>query len=299
LAAPLEQVRLWHDRGATCSSRIHDPSASVLIYGGVWYHQGAGGGTSVAVLSREIGAAIERLRAAFEPEEIILFGSRAYGQPRPDSDVDLLVVLRSAAEPLAARERRAREALGTDGWQLVHGHVWAFTPREMLRQLRRGDTAVRDALAKGEPLFPESRRSRYADMAREWSATGAKEDMLEKARDDMILADKALSPPVVPWGAAFHAQQAAEKALKALIYHLNGEPERTHRLSDLALRASELDARHGHALFLKYQARLADLEKHAVQPRYVNAPPVSEADALAAVETARRILEDIAALVGA
>ena len=35
----------------------------------------------------------ERIARQFQPERIILFGSYAYGQPRPDSDVDLLVVL--------------------------------------------------------------------------------------------------------------------------------------------------------------------------------------------------------------
>ena len=29
----------------------------------------------------------------FDPEEIILFGSHAYGRPQPSSDVDLLVVM--------------------------------------------------------------------------------------------------------------------------------------------------------------------------------------------------------------
>ena len=35
----------------------------------------------------------ERIAREFQPERIILFGSYAYGKPRPDSDVDLLVVL--------------------------------------------------------------------------------------------------------------------------------------------------------------------------------------------------------------
>ncbi len=34
-----------------------------------------------------------RIAKEFQPERIILFGSYAYGKPRPDSDVDLLVVL--------------------------------------------------------------------------------------------------------------------------------------------------------------------------------------------------------------
>ncbi len=35
-----------------------------------------------------------RIAEQFDPEQIILFGSRARGRPRRDSDVDLLVVMR-------------------------------------------------------------------------------------------------------------------------------------------------------------------------------------------------------------
>lgn len=251
----------------------------------------------MAVLTREMVAAVDRLVAAFRPEEVVLFGSRAYGTACEDSDMDLLLVLRPTDEPQDARRRRAMEALGADGWRRVDGHVWAYTPEELVGELRRGSVVIRDALARGERLFPPGGRSRYAHLAGEWSATGAKETLLQKAREDLILAKKALVAPAVPWGAAFHAQQAAEKALKAFIYHLGGEPERTHSLSELALRASELDPVRGRALFLKYQARLAELERHAVQARYVDVPPVGEAEAREAVDLARAIVADVTAVV--
>lgn len=37
----------------------------------------------------------------FQPQRIILFGSYAYGQPRPESDVDLLVTMDTPFEWLA------------------------------------------------------------------------------------------------------------------------------------------------------------------------------------------------------
>ena len=253
----------------------------------------------MAVRTPEMEAAVIRLHAALDPEEIILFGSHAYGTPRPDSDIDLLVVLRTPAEPLAARERLAREAVGPAGWRRVDGHVWAYTPEELRQQLHRGSTAVRDALAKGTRLFPAQGRSRYANLFEEWSATGAEESLLQKAREDLITAERMLQPPLVPWVVAFHAEQAAEKALKALVYHLGAEPDRTHSLSDLAAKAAELDPTRGRRILLKYQPRLAELQRHAVQPRYTDVPPVSEAEAHTAVATARDVLADIMTIADA
>jgi hypothetical protein len=93
----------------------------------------------------------------------------------------------------------------------VDGHVWALTPNEMREALRRGDTAVRDALAKGERLFPEGGRSRYADLAGEWPATGAKKTLLEKAPDDLEAAELILSAATGRrqgwWTVAFHADR--------------------------------------------------------------------------------------------
>jgi uncharacterized protein len=42
-------------------------------------------------------AIIDRLVRELRPEKIVLFGSYAYGTPTPDSDVDLLVILETAA----------------------------------------------------------------------------------------------------------------------------------------------------------------------------------------------------------
>jgi uncharacterized protein len=40
-----------------------------------------------------IGRMVKRIVKEFDPEQIILFGSRARGDAGPDSDVDLLVVM--------------------------------------------------------------------------------------------------------------------------------------------------------------------------------------------------------------
>ncbi len=55
---------------------------------------------------------VRRLVEEFNPEEIILFGSRAWGQPRTDSDYDLFVVVAESEEDPLGRAVRAHHCLG-------------------------------------------------------------------------------------------------------------------------------------------------------------------------------------------
>jgi len=58
---------------------------------------------------------VRRLVAAYEPERIYLFGSRARGEPDLDSDYDLMVVVPSQAPAERRRSRTAYEALRGTG----------------------------------------------------------------------------------------------------------------------------------------------------------------------------------------
>ena len=49
-----------------------------------------------------------RLVQAFQPEEIILFGSHAWGTPTEGSDIDLYVIVNESNERPLQRARRAR-----------------------------------------------------------------------------------------------------------------------------------------------------------------------------------------------
>jgi predicted nucleotidyltransferase len=57
---------------------------------------------------------VRRIAEGFAPEKIILFGSRAGENPSPDSDVDLLVIVKEAKDPRTLRlaMRRAVNGLG-------------------------------------------------------------------------------------------------------------------------------------------------------------------------------------------
>jgi uncharacterized protein len=73
-------------------------------------------GTVVAVVSEElIKTAGERLiEAASTPSKVVLFGSHAQGEARPDSDLDLLVIQRHVDDRNAefVRLRRSLRGLG-------------------------------------------------------------------------------------------------------------------------------------------------------------------------------------------
>lgn len=49
----------------------------------------------------KIKDAADRIVSVFHPSRIILFGSYAYGQPKPDSDVDLLVEMETELSNVA------------------------------------------------------------------------------------------------------------------------------------------------------------------------------------------------------
>ncbi|NTU61937.1 MAG: nucleotidyltransferase domain-containing protein [Chloroflexi bacterium] len=52
-----------------------------------------------------------QLVAEFQPEQIVLFGSQAWGKPTAGSDVDLLVIVTDSAEKPIQRAQRAYRRL--------------------------------------------------------------------------------------------------------------------------------------------------------------------------------------------
>jgi predicted nucleotidyltransferase len=65
---------------------------------------------------------VRRLIAEFDPEQIILFGSRAWGKPREDSDVDLLVIVGDTQEreiDMAVRAHRCLQGISVSKDLLV------------------------------------------------------------------------------------------------------------------------------------------------------------------------------------
>lgn len=121
---------------------------------------------------------------------------------------------------------------------------------------------------------------------------------LSKARTDLTLASVILErgPDMDPWVCCFHAQQAAEKALKAVLVAQGVEPPFIHNLVALqALMPRDLEL--GTPV-----AALADLSASARGTRYATDAYGSEDptwdEAERAVATASRVLAAVRTYLG-
>jgi predicted nucleotidyltransferase len=103
----------------------------------------------------------ERLVAELHPEAVFLFGSRAWGTPRDDSDVDLLIILDGDAERLAAYELRARRCLRGLG---VAKDILVRT-RDQIERYRHVPASLEaQILSHGRLLYADSPRGTGAEL---------------------------------------------------------------------------------------------------------------------------------------
>ncbi len=98
---------------------------------------------------REIEALVRRIAEKFDPEQIILFGSYAYGKPHRYSDVDLLVVMETKERPLAKQVEIAR-ALSPHPFGL---DILVYRPREIESRVTMGDYFLREIVTRGKILY--------------------------------------------------------------------------------------------------------------------------------------------------
>ena len=94
----------------------------------------------------------QRLVREFAPEQVILFGSHAWGEPNADSGVDLFVVVKESDETPIQRGLRARGVLTGVG---VSKDILVETRAELERR--------RTVIASWENLILKSGRRLYQD----------------------------------------------------------------------------------------------------------------------------------------
>lgn len=93
---------------------------------------------------------VHRIVQAVHPEQILLFGSQAWGQPNEESDIDLLVVIGASSDP---GYRRAREVYRSLRGIRLPIEVVVRTRDEMIHAARVPTSLERQALDQGRLLY--------------------------------------------------------------------------------------------------------------------------------------------------
>ena len=90
----------------------------------------------------------DQIAREYQPERIILFGSFAYGDPHPHSDVDLLVSMPfkgNALNKAAGMIRNLKPPFAVD--------LMLHRPEQIKQRIEWGDPLLREAVERGRVLY--------------------------------------------------------------------------------------------------------------------------------------------------
>lgn len=100
---------------------------------------------------KAIDEVVRQIAEKFHPQQIILFGSYARGNPRPESDVDLLVIMDTPMKEVEQAIQICQQIPYKFGLDLI-----VRTPKRLAERLKMGDWFLRDIVEEGKVVY-ESR----------------------------------------------------------------------------------------------------------------------------------------------
>lgn len=103
------------------------------------------------VTLKNIQEVVRQIVERFHPQKVILIGSYAYGQPTPDSDVDLLVVMETGENPLHTAAHIAASLA-----HCLPMDILVFQPADWEEYLREGAIFATHVATKGLVLYEAS-----------------------------------------------------------------------------------------------------------------------------------------------
>ena len=178
-------------------------------------------------------AVARAVEATVHPDRVILFGSRARGDFRPDSDIDLLIVTgpgpvnrQAYQRTSAAAHRTVEEVYGEPmGVDLVHLSADTFHDGRRARNHVAGQ-AVRDGFdANGDKVsYDNPTPTNWPDIRQR--IANAERNLADM---EVLVEDPRSSQEII----GFTAQQAIENALKGWISALDADYRNIHDLADL------------------------------------------------------------------
>lgn len=208
-----------------------------------------------------------RIRETIAPEKTVLFGSRARGEARTSSDFDLLII---APSTLPRWQRTPSLYRLLAGLGVPKDIVW-WTPEEVAEW--RG---VRSHFINTVLKSPREH------------ALG----LLAKAEHDLVAARATPSTGRAMDMVCFHARQATEKSLKALLALHDAEYPWRHDLGELVELARPFASE-----VVALEERVIQLSPFAVEARYDDELAPSLSEAIEALQTATEIYDLIVQVV--
>ncbi len=91
---------------------------------------------------------VEQIAHKFSPLKIILFGSYAYGSPRPESDVDLLVIMKTHLRQTQQAVQICQKIEYQFGLDLI-----VYTPANLAQRLEWGDSFLKEIVNRGKVMY--------------------------------------------------------------------------------------------------------------------------------------------------
>ena len=100
-----------------------------------------------------IDQVVEQIVEKFKPQKIILFGSYARGNPCPESDVDMLVVMDTSLKEVQQAIQICQQIEYRFGLDLI-----VHTPKYLAERVKMGDWFLRDVLKEGKVIYEARNR---------------------------------------------------------------------------------------------------------------------------------------------
>ena len=102
-------------------------------------------------VQRVIEGIVAKLVAGYKPQKVILFGSHARGDARPDSDIDLFIIKDTGAR-MIDRCVEVRQIV-SDPHRFIGLELIVLTPEELSRRIALGDQFIGQIIEKGKVLY--------------------------------------------------------------------------------------------------------------------------------------------------
>jgi HEPN domain-containing protein/predicted nucleotidyltransferase len=225
---------------------------------------------------RDLKDISRRLIEKYDPEKIILFGSRAEGKGDEGSDIDLAIIKETEKRP--QERRREVETLLAD--REVPIDIVVYTPEEMRNLYSQGSPFIEEIVEKGRLLYMRKATAAWLKDA---------EEEFESAN---VLFENGRHR-----SACYHSQQAVEKGLKAILLEKGQRPQRTHDIVELHNAVTKTGADSG--LSMEEAVYLSSVYKgrYPTEEGLLPHGDPSKGDTETAVLAAKRFLERLKLLL--